>query len=226
MHIVALARKAALLLCSCTLLLISASASQAQSSRLGIDIAAPSISHKVAERPGLGGESQTITALISDTGSGVRNATVFHRADSNHVFSPTEMTAGSNDNWMASVPTDIADTVIQYYLVAEDVAGNRVQKGSPSSPLIYPLIAAEGTPATVEQRGVSTTAQSPAPTSQSPVADATVASAGSRSLPTWALIGLGVLAVGLLAGLSGGSDSSPPSCCTVTFSTPDPVNGN
>jgi hypothetical protein len=183
--------------------------------QLSFDVAAPVISHSVAESAGLAGSSQTITATVTDNDQ-VQSVTLFHRSDSNHVFSQTTMSAGVQNTWLATIDTGTGDSRIEYYLTATDVQGNRVQKGTADNPLVLPLLVPESTLATSEPTPSVTVPPTPE------IRDSDLAGAATQR-PNWLLIGLGVLALGVLAGASGGggSSSSTPSCCAVTFTAPN-----
>ncbi len=187
--------------------------------QLSFDVTAPVISHSVAESAGLAGDAQTLTATVTDNDM-VQSVTLFHRTDVNHVFSQTGMSASAENTWLASIETLTTDSLIQYYITASDIQGNRVQKGSADRPLEMKLLVPEPSLASAPVAPVATdntVAQTP------PVTDADLR---SESRPNWLLIGLGVVAVGLLAGLSGGGGSSSggdstTTCCTVTFTAPN-----
>jgi len=184
--------------------------------QLSFDVAAPVISHSVAESAGLAGDAQTITAMVTDNDQ-VQSVTLFHRKDSNHVFNQTAMSAGEQNTWLATIDTATTDVQIEYYLTATDVQGNRVQKGTADMPLSMELLAPESTLAASDVGPGVPVAPTPA------ITDADLATTSSQR-PNWLLIGLGVLALGVLAGAAGGGGDSPgstPGCCAVTFTAPN-----
>lgn len=214
-----LATRLIALLTALGLTLMSTANSWAQ---LPFDVIAPTIAHNVAERPGLAGDPQAITATVTDNDS-VQTVTLFHRSDSNYVFNQTPMMPTGENIWLATIDSDLTDR-IEYYLTATDAQGNRVQKGTADNPLVLRLLVPEPTLVTAESPPASTVAAT------TPITDDDLANTAVQ--PNWLWIGLGILAVGALVGASGsggggsaGEPDPPTTCCTVTFTAPN-ASGN
>jgi len=173
---------------------------QADTGDLGFDITAPTIAHTPSISKGIAGEVQSVVAEINDNQS-VKRAVLMYRTSSADFYTPAEMSAdATNTTWLATMDTTAEDTQVNYYIIAEDTDGNRVQKGSESIPLTLELQQAElfGAIAPVKE----------------------------NNRTKWLAVGLGVLVLGaLLAAGGGGSDdglvSSDPACCTVTITVPN-----
>ena len=171
-------------------------------SLLDFDITAPTIKHTPSEEKGTAGTVQTVVAEINDN-QAVKSATLVYRNSSADSYSSTDMNAdATNTTWLATIDTITGDTFVNYYIVAEDTDGNRVQKGSESNPLTVQLQESQfvGTAAPVKKSNKT----------------------------TWIAIGVGVLLVGALAasgGGGGGGDggvvNSDSDCCTITFTVPN-----
>lgn len=176
---------------------------QVDTGTLGFDITAPTISHTPSISKGVAGETQTVVAEISDN-QAVQRALLIYRTSSSEFFKTAEMSADvTNTTWLATIDTTTDDSLINYYIVAEDTDGNRVQKGSEGNPLTLELQQTElfGAIAPVKK--------------------------GNRN--TWIGIGLGLfVAVALLASGGGGDEGGgivnsdeTTTCCTVTFVVPN-----
>ena len=170
---------------------------------LGFDITAPSIAHTPSINKGVAGEVQTVVAEISDN-QAVEQAQLIYRTSTSEFYSSTNMSADvTNTTWLATIDTTTEDTLVHYYTVAEDTDGNRVQKGSDSSPLTLSL--------------------------QQPELFSAAAPVKKDNRTRWVAVGLGILAVGAILAVSGGSggdddddgitnsDGNNNNCCTITF---------
>ncbi len=176
---------------------------QADNNALGFDITAPTISHTPSVSKGVAGEVQTIVAEISDNQS-VKSAQLNYRTSSAEFYSTTEMSSDvTNNTWLATIDTAPEDSEVHYYIVAEDTDGNRVQKGSDSSPLTLTL--------------------------QQPEMFSAIAPVKKDNRTTWLAVGLGVFLVGALLASGGGSggdggivnSDGENTCCTITFIVPN-----
>ena len=176
---------------------------QADTGTLGFDITAPTIAHTPSISKGVAGEVQSIVAEINDNQS-VKRAVLMHRTSSSDFYTAAEMSADiTSTTWLATLDTTAQDTQVQYFIIAEDTDGNRVQKGS------------EGNPLTLELQQFE------------PIG--AVAPIKKDNRKTWFAVGVGVLVLGALlaagAGGGGGSDdglvSSDSDCCTVTINVPN-----
>lgn len=173
------------------------------SNNLGFDITAPTITHTPSISKGVAGKVQTVVAEISDNQS-VERAMLIYRNSSADFFSTVAMAADvTNTTWLATLDTTTDDTMVQYYIVAEDTDGNRVQKGSESNPLTLAL--------------------------QQPELFGAIAPMKKNNTTKWLGIGLGVFVVAALlsssSGSGGGDDvinsDGTNNCCTITFVVPN-----
>ena len=174
------------------------------SNNLGFDITAPTITHTPPISKGVAGKMQTVVAEISDNQS-VERAMLVYRNSSADFFSTVAMAADvTNTTWLATLDTTTDDIMVQYYIVAEDTDGNRVQKGSESNPLTLEL--------------------------QQTELFGSIAPIKKNNKTTWLGIGLGVFVVAaLLSSSSGGggdddgvvSSDGSNNCCTITFTVPN-----
>lgn len=158
------------------------SVAQAQALTDDIDFDPPVIDHESLVT-GIAGELQVFSAVVIDD-RGLERVTLYYRSTTGQDYqqAPMQRLSGT-DNYTASVDSTLEQKKVEYYIEALDTGGNRVLKGFPFFPLVRGLEAPK-TAAVAE-------APAPAPTPQ-------------RNNTLY--IVLGVLAVGLLAGLSGGSD--------------------
>ena len=170
-------------------------------SLLGFDITAPTITHSPSSDKGISGEVQTVVAQIDDN-QAVKSATLIYRNSSADFYTSTNMDADTtNTTWLATIDTINGDEFVNYYIVAEDTDGNRVQKGSESNPLTLEL--------------------------QQPQFAGAAAPVKKNNRTTWIAIGVGVLVVGALAAAAGGGGggggviNSDADCCTITFTVPN-----
>jgi len=183
-------------------------AQSADNGTLGFDITAPTISHSPATTKGVAGKPQTVVAEISDNQT-VERAMLIYRNSSADFYATAVMSADvTNTTWRAEIATLGEDEFVNYYIVAEDTDGNRVQKGSESDPLTIVL-----------QQPTLISAAAPVENKNSQL--------------KWLGIGAGVLLVGalLVAGGGGGgddgdegitsSDETTEECCTITFTVPN-----
>jgi hypothetical protein len=93
-----------------------------------IDLVAPKILH--ARPMGIfhGGQEIEIVATVTDPGSGVAGVRLFFRSKGERNYRVLEMIPDTNDRYRATIPGEAAeDPGVEYYLEAEDRAGNRVQ---------------------------------------------------------------------------------------------------
>ena len=199
-------RQVVALFTALSLALSGSTAVWAQSTdNLGFDITAPSISHTPPISKGIAGEKQDVTAEITDNQS-VARALLIHRNSSAEFYSTVEMSSDvTNITWLATIETITDDEYVDYYIVAEDTDGNRVQKGSESNPLTIEL-------------------------QQTEIISA-IAPVKKNNQKTWIGLGLGVLvAMAIALSASGGGDDGnggitnsdgTNECCTITFTVPN-----
>lgn len=178
----------------------------------GPDFESPIIEHE----PGSGGligsvEIFSATVVDNDELASVR---LFYRFIGDAEYTRVNMRQIANSaNYSARVFTSSAEpetTGIEYYIRAEDAAGNLVLKGFAFQPLVRLF---DSTP--VDELAL--------PTAQSPQDDA---EAGKKI--NWLYVAIGVLVVGGIAAAAsgGGSGSATPECeteCTVVVTAPPVV---
>lgn len=173
---------------------------QAQSA----DITPPKVLHEPDTSPVPSDQPYVISATVSDE-SGVGTVTLFFRQVGSSVFNSVSMKAsGNNDLYITEInPDELSPPGLEYYIQAEDAAGNTLLRGFTFEPLI--LTVTEGTGASSYARETTTKSERES----------------GLSSNKWLWIGLGVLAVGGLAaaGGGGGGGSSDP---TVTIEAPVP----
>lgn len=171
-----------------------------------LDIDPPVIDHEALE-VGVAGESQLFSALVIDD-KGIEYVDLYHRTNANAGYEKTPMSSTSDsDRFTTTIPTQLGQSRIEYYIEAADTGGNRVLKGFPFFPLVRNL----DIPAPVQ----------PAVTTTSTVKD----SGGGQSKILYVL--LGALAVGLLASAASSGDDSGPgtgSQVPLTINISSPTN--
>jgi len=167
---------------------------------LGFDITAPTILHSPSITKGVAGTTQSVAAEILDNVK-VESALLMYRSSTADFYSTINMSADVTEStWLATFDTNIEDSLVHYYIVAQDTDGNRVQKGSESNPLTMQL--------------------------QRPERFAAAVPIEKDNRSNWLAIGIGVLAViAIMGGTSGGGGDgivqSDGDCCTVTFTAPN-----
>jgi hypothetical protein len=93
-----------------------------------IDLVAPKILHAPPMGIFHGGQEFEIVATVTDAGSGVAGVRLFFRSKGERDYRALEMIADANDRYRSTIPGEaVDDPGVEYYLEAEDRAGNRVQ---------------------------------------------------------------------------------------------------
>lgn len=180
----------------------------------GPDFEAPFIDHEVSAG-GLIGGVEVFRASVVDNDE-LASVQLFFRYESETEYTRVNMrrVSGSSE-YTARVVTSSADdntTGIEYYIRAEDVAGNLVLKGFAFQPLLRSFSAAPVSELPAQASG-SATVETPEVT-------------GGKI--NWLYVALGVLVVGGIAasaGGGGGGTPSPADCtggCTVTVTAQPP----
>lgn len=169
-----------------------------------VDVEPPII--ELEESPdGVAGQTQVFTALVADD-QALKDVKLYYRYEGQQPFASIIMTPlASTGYYTASVPTSPDETrAIEYYVQARDLGGNRVVRGFAFDPLIRRLSTSTAT----EEPVISaqpTTGTTPAIEPLEPTVASDDISEGGVN---WVTIGLGILAVGVIAGLAGGSGGS------------------
>lgn len=104
-----------------------------------IDLVAPKILHARPFGVFSGGEAIEIVATVTDSESGVADVRLFFRSKGKRNYEMVRMTPEVNDRYRAMISGEVAqDPGVEYYLEAEDRAGNRVQTLRP--PDLFPAL--------------------------------------------------------------------------------------
>ena len=177
---------------------------QSRFPEVDLDIDPPVIDHEALE-VGVAGEMQTFSALVIDD-KGIEYVDLYYRPGRSADYTKTSMQPAGGTRYIATVPTELAQSSVEYYIEAADTGGNRVLKGFPFFPLVRNL----------------DVPPPPAPVVTSS-ADGQNSSSSESSRLLYVL--LGALAVGLLASMSsagggGGSGGEVP----LTINIPSPSN--
>ena len=100
------------------------------------DISAPEISHKAISSSATGGKALKIRAKITDDVA-VSKAKLFYRPLGNPTYTELPMKAGRRGQYTATIPKkSVIEPGVEYYIQAEDAAGNIAQRGFAFSPLM------------------------------------------------------------------------------------------
>lgn len=166
---------------------------------LDMDIIAPSIQHDPLSEPAVSGKDLPIMAKITDNQL-VFETTIFYRHPGTNTYSRIPMSLGKDDIYSGIIPKDvIALPALEYYIQAEDRAGNIASRGFAVSPLtVLVKNAAPDLPAEVIDEAKSIT-------------DAQTSSVVKINKPwykKWWVWGLTAVVVGAAAGGGGGGSSS------------------
>ncbi len=191
------------------------SLAQAQSQR---DITPPKVFHEPEDSPVPSNKPHVITSTIHDE-NGIKKVTLFYRYVGEIDFKEVEMAVANNSDMYI---TELAESLLQppgleYYIQAEDIAGNTLLRGFTFEPLVLSVF---------ENEAISEAAEIPSNNDIKP-------SFSSKSI---LLIGLGALVLGGLAAASSGGEPSSnggggngggisdddDNGVTVTISTPAP----
>ena len=151
--------------------------------------------------------TQVFTALVVDNVM-LQDVTLYHRRAGQRHFTATTMTViGATGYYSASITIDPADLrAIEYYLQARDTVGHRTVNGYAFEPHVRHLFPdPDAPPAAVSTTGVGDTISRPTERAAVATHEQFVPADSRRR---WLMVGLGVLAVGALASLSDGGNSS------------------
>ena len=181
------------------LVVAPASAQELELSPAG-DHVAPQIRHEPPSREAPGRQPLTIDAIVTDNVD-VKRVTLHYRAVGAKDYEDLEMVPTVGDRFAGVIDaSDVADPGIEYYLEAEDSAGNTTMRGFSFSP----LMAAVGAPAS----GVAETTEGPKPWYKKPV--------------VWAIVGGVVVAAAAAGGGGGGGGGAGASTGAIDVSAPTP----
>ncbi len=110
---------------------------QSRFAEVDIDIDPPVIDHEALE-VGVAGEMQTFSALVIDD-KGIEYVDLYHRPNASRDYVKVTMERQGETRFVVTVPTELAQSSIEYYIEAADTGGNRVLKGFPFFPLVRNL---------------------------------------------------------------------------------------
>lgn len=167
------------------------------------DLIAPEISQDKYVNTVAQGEDHQITVTVTDNVA-VKQVTLYYRTIGTEEYQRMAMANISNtDEYQAAITSDqIKAPGVEYYVQAMDNAGNTLLHGYSFSPLSVKTVPADTAVAASSN-------------------DTTIST--EKSSNKWLWIGLGVLAVGLVAASGGGGDDSPPSTATLNVNASDPT---
>jgi len=185
------------------------------------DLIAPQITHEVFKETIKAGSSQQIKATITDN-VGVNTVTLFYRTIGSGDYKRVQMNQvdGTSEYVVMLGFQDTVEPGIEYYIQAVDLAGNALLNGYSFSPLKIGITSADtdapATSAALVQTDVF-------PSEQDPKDE----SLGKNKTNKWLWIGLGVLAVGVVAAVASGGDdgggeapTAKTGSLTITAATP------
>jgi len=188
------------------------------------DLIAPQINHEPIKENIKAGTSQQIKATITDN-VGVKTVTLFYRTVGAKDYKRIQMNqVEGSDEYVTTLGfEDTVEPGIEYYIQAVDLAGNALLHGYSFSPLTVGIVPSEGVPATsITQAPTEPAASEQAPKDE-PLGD-------KKKTNKWLWIGLGVLAVGVIAAVAGGGSDDGGTTTTGTetgtVSLTAPVPGN
>lgn len=182
----------------------------------GSDFEAPIIEHEDVGN-GLLGDIETFVASVVDN-EAVENVSLFYRLKGDTKFTELPMSPLNASSYYYSAKIDTANladekTAIEYYIRAEDSAGNLVLKGFAFEPLVRTLLPAVPPGSSIDANVTQDSTPTVAP----------------KSKINWVYVALGALVLGgIAAGASGGGsddvapagDCSPNCLVTLTISPP------
>ncbi|MBI3802755.1 MAG: hypothetical protein HY282_03240 [Nitrospirae bacterium] len=114
------------------------------------DLIAPKILHARPLGTFRAGQEVEIAAAVTDQESGVAAVRLFFRSKGEENFIGTEMARGDRDQFRGRIPGDyVRSPGVEYYIEAEDRAGNRVRTLRP--PDLFPSFVAVETPSLWER---------------------------------------------------------------------------
>lgn len=168
----------------------------AQQAGSAIDLDPPLIEHDIISEVE-SNTRQTFVATVVDDDE-LESVRLFYRFSGEPTYSSTLMNRVSySSSYIAQINTDPSiATAIEYYIQARDISGNRTVRGYAFNPLIRSI--------TIED------AELAGNTSKASVKDASAAPAKPKKA---LYVVIGVLAVGLLAGLASGGGSNGGNSC-------------
>jgi len=179
------------------------------------DIIAPQISHEALTESIVAGSSQKIKAIVTDN-VGIQSVILFYRTIGIDNYQRVQMNQVEESNdYVATLGFNVTvEPGIEYYIQAVDMAGNVLLSGYSFSPLTIAVTSVES--ATVPAQAPTLSAEQSTKEEQ----------LGKKKTNKWLWIGLGVLAVGVIAAVAGGGDEDTPTTTgktgSLTITAPTP----
>lgn len=160
------------------------------------DLVAPVIKHEPVKGEISPGQMVSVNAVVTDN-VGVKDVILFYRESDNGEFKRKKMKRDlDSDTYATELP--IASSNLEYYIQAADLAGNTLLFGHSFSPLM--ITVAPGAAVGADSKVVA--AAKPADGGE------------KKGVNKWVWAGLGVLAVGAIAGGGGGGGGGSPTTDT------------
>jgi hypothetical protein len=177
----------------------------AQSESSPADTTPPVVSHIPLDVPMALNEPFLVRATVNDDGA-VAFVRLFFRVEGTDSYRSVEMTPGKDGNFTATIPAHRAsDRAIEYFIQAEDVAGNIGLRGGAFEPLRIADPSAVGPGEAASRFAMQTPATTEKP--------------WYKKWWVWTIAGAVVIAAAAGGGGGGGGDE-PPGTATITAPLP------
>ena len=197
-------RRAAILIAS-TALIYQSSLFADQLALPSGDLIAPTVDHEPIGGTIPPGENYQIAVKVTDN-VGVKSVLLFYRTIGAANYSRVLLSKSEGDIYKTQFPVEtVAAPGIEYYIQAEDLAGNTLLHGYSFSPLIVKVAPLAGG----GEKGIALTEPTRTPTDAEPFWK-----------NKWVWIGLGVVAVAAASG--GGDGGTTTTTATVNVTEPTP----
>lgn len=172
------------------------------------DLIAPEVSHQPNLMPIKVGEPYVIKAKVKDN-VGVKSVILFYRTKGQTAYSRVEMLKNEGDNYSVELePQVINSPGLEYYIQAEDYAGNTLLHGYSFSPISVAVNGSSPAPTGADNKGMTGSSGE------------TLFSSKTKK---WIWIGAGIAAAVILASSGKSDDSQPPAASkttTINFTGP------
>lgn len=175
------------------------------------DITAPEVAHEPVTDPIAIDSTLTLQATVTDN-VGVKSVTLFYRVIGDENYQQLNMKKiGWTDTYSSNIE-NVPTPGIEYFIQAEDLAGNTLLHGYSFSPLVVKAQTPSMPPPAEEI--VSVEKATPEEVTDQPKK--------TSKTKKWVWIGLGVLAVGAIAAAASGDGNGGDDEGTVVVSSPTP----
>jgi len=163
------------------------------------DIVAPKVEHQPSNEAAVSGKAYSIIANVTDN-NGVKSVLLFYRNIGSSEYNRLLMNSLGGDQYGITLDAEIViNPGLEYYIQAEDLAGNTLLHGYSFSPLIVKVIGS-GLGEGLDGSDTTILAESDSP-GQSGLSSGIFSN-------KWVWIGLGVLVAAASSGGGGGDDAS------------------